>query len=165
MAITGKITGQVAMLDNRDTEFTKLRDNPIVSLAMTFANGTGVDQIDSFWYDRRSLAATTETLDLSGGLTDAFGTAFSFAKVKLLIVKNNNTTAGHTLKIGGNASNQFLLFTDGSDKYTLGPGGIFMVAEPCAAGLAVTAATGDILKMDAGAQTISYDILIAGIHT
>ncbi len=163
MSATARIALIAALTDSRDTDFSVLRDVPKLDLTKSFADGTGVDQIKAIWTDQRTLAATTETLDLAGGLTDRFGGTITFTKIKYILVHNRNTTAGHTLKIGGNASNAFLLFTDATDKYTLGPGGTFCVIEPSAAGLAVTAATGDILKFDAGANTIVYDIMIAGV--
>jgi len=127
------------------------------------SDGTGaVDTGDLVWSDRRSLASTTESLDLAGGLTDSFGAAITFARIKMIAIKNNNTSVGHNLIIGGAASNQFLLFTDSSDKYTLGPNGVFLVWEPSAAAKAVTASTGDLLKIDSGSNTVSYDIIIIG---
>lgn len=127
------------------------------------ADGTGLDQADVPWYDKaRSLAATSENLDLaSGSLTDGYGNTATFAKLKMLYIKNLSTTAGETLKIGG-GTNPFLLFDDGSDIYDLGPNGIYFVWEPSLAGLPVTAATGDILKIDSGAATLTYDIAMVG---
>lgn len=128
----------------------------------TLANGTGLDQADQLWHDTRSLAATTENLDLAGGITNAFGTTVTFARVKGILIHNKNTTAGHTLTIGGASSAAFVLFVDTSDKYAIGPNGVFFAWEPSAAGKVVTATTADILKMDAGANTIAYDIWIIG---
>ena len=131
--------------------------------AKELAAGTAVNQGDLAWWDTaRSLAATTEELDLAGGLPDPEGNAITFARIKKLYIKNNNTTEGETLKIGGAAANAFLLFDDPTDIYELGPDGIFFVDEPSAAALPVTAGTGDLLKLDAGAATVSFDICIIG---
>ncbi len=133
-----------------------------LDLSDTLANGTGADQADQVWHDRRTLAATTENLDLAGSLTNAFGSTLTFALIKGLLVHNRQTTAGETLTIGGAASAAFLLFNDATDKYVLGPNGIFFVWKPCAAGRAVTTTSADILKMDAGTASVSYDIWIIG---
>lgn len=126
-------------------------------------NGTGaVDTADLIFTDTRTLAATTENLDLAGGLTDAFGNTLTFARIKGLFIHNTNTTAGNNLTIGGAASNAFPLFADTTDKYTIGPDGNLLILEPSAAAKAVTAGTGDILKMDAGSSTIVYKIIIVG---
>ena len=137
-------------------------ENLRLDLTDTLANGTSADQANEMWHDRRSLAATTESIDLAGSLTNIFGETLTFTSIVALIIHNRNTTVGHTLTIGGAAANAFTLFADTSDKYVLGPNGVFMVWEPSAAGKTVTAATGDILKMDAGANTISYDIIVIG---
>jgi hypothetical protein len=130
--------------------------------ADAFASGTAIDQADLAWWDTaRNLAATSETHDLAGGLTDPFGATITMARVKGLYIKNNSTTVGETLKIGG-GSNPFLLFDNASDIYELGPNGIFFVWEPSAAALPVTASTGDLLKIDSGAATFTYDIVIIG---
>lgn len=133
------------------------------SIADDLASGTAIDQADLAWWDSaRSLAATSEEIDLAGSLTDPFGDTVTMARVKGLYIKNNSTTAGETLKIGGAASNAFLLFDNSSDIYELGPDGIFMVWEPSAAALPVTAGTGDKLKIDSGSATLTYDILVIG---
>ena len=126
------------------------------------SNGTGaVDTSDLLFTDTRTLATTSESLDLAGGLTDSFGNALTFARVKCLLIHNKSTTVGQTVTIGGAASNQFLLFADATDKYVLGPNGIFLFWEPSAAGKVVTASTGDLLKIETSAS-ISYDIVIIG---
>ena len=133
------------------------------SIADSFASGTVVDTADLAWWDgSRSLAATSENLDLAGGLTDPFGNTLTFARIKGLYIKNNSTTAGETLKIGGHATAAFLLFDDATDIYELGPDGIFLIWEPSATALPVTATTADLLKIDSGAATLTYDICIIG---
>lgn len=134
-----------------------------VDWADTLSDGTGaIDTADLVWSDRRSLASTTENLDLAGSLTDSFGATITFARIKMIAIHNRNTSVGHTLTVGGAASNAFPLFADTTDKYAIGPDGVFLIWEPSAAAKAVTASTGDILKIDAGSNTISYDIIIIG---
>ncbi|MCI0351567.1 MAG: hypothetical protein L0Z53_19260 [Acidobacteriales bacterium] len=143
-------------------DLSTVTDNATVDYGDSLASGTGLDQCDLKFHDRRTLSATTEELDLAGSLTDAFGQTITFAKVKGILIHNRNTTAGQTLIIGGAAANAFPLFTDVTDKYTLGPDGKFLAWEPSLAGKAVTAGTGDKLKLDAGANTVTYDIVIFG---
>ena len=143
-------------------DLSTIRDSSNVSGSDTLTSGTGLDQADRIFHDRRSLAATTEELDLAGSLTDVFGAALTFVKVKGIWIKNNNTTAAQTLTVGGAASNAFLLFADATDKMAIGPNSQLFRWEPSLAGIPVTAGTGDKLKFDAGAVTISYDIVIIG---
>ena len=89
----------------------------------SYLTGTGDNQQDLVWTDRRTLTATSETLDLYAGL---FG------------------GAAHTLKVSG--------------------GGIFHWEAPLdGGGLTVTNTTAQDLKIDAGAATITYDILVWGV--
>lgn len=126
----------------------------------SLSDGTGaVDTADLLWTDTRTLNATTENIDLAGVLTSVYGATITAARVKCLLIHNKSTTVGHTLTIGGAASNTFLLFADATDKFTLGPNEIFLYWGPSAAGKAVTASTGDILKMETS-HNFSYDIAI-----
>lgn len=129
-----------------------------------YADGTALDQADIIWIDKdRILNATTEEIDLSGSLSDVWGDGVVFAKVNGLYIHNKQTTAGETLKVGGAAANAFLLFDDATDIYTIGPDGTLFISEPSLAGKAVTAGTGDLLKLDAGATAnLTFDIVIWG---
>lgn len=163
MSLTTNLELTLRWLNTSALDLSTAQENTRVSKDDELSNGTGaVDTADYIWSDTRSLAATTENLDLAGGLTNAFGVALTFARIKAILIHNKNTTAGNNLTVGGAASNAFPLFADDTDKYTIGPNGIFLIWEPSAAAKAVTASTGDILKMDSGASTITYDIIIVG---
>lgn len=136
--------------------------NFAVSKSDEMTNGTGaVDTSDLLFTDTRTLATTSESLGLAGGLTDSFGTTLTFARIKCLLIHNKSTTVGQTVTIGGAASPIPLFADAASDKYVLGPNGIFLIWEPSAAGKVVTASTGDLLKIETNAS-ISYDIIIIG---
>ena len=128
----------------------------------SLTDGTGaVDTADLMWSDTRTLATTSEELDLAGSLTNAFGATLTFARIKCILIHNKSTTVGQTVTVGGAASNAFPLFADTTDKYVIGPNGQFLIWEPSAAGKAVTAGTGDKLKIETSAS-ITYDIVIVG---
>ena len=148
--------------DRRALDLSTPVDAGAIALTDELLHGTAIDQADLLWHDRRTLAATSENLDLAGGLTDAFGQTLTFAKIKALLIKNRETIAGRTLKVGGHATAAFLLFDNATDIYTIGPDGILLVWDPALAGKVVTATTGDLLKIDAGANTVAYDILLIG---
>lgn len=163
MALTTYLDLAMRWVYTNPLDLTTPTDNANVSLSDSLTNGTGaVDTADIVWSDTRTLAATTENLDLAGSLTNAFGATITFARIKGIIIHNKNSSVGAVLTVGGAASNAFPLFSDTSDKYPIGPDGVFLVWEPSAAAKAVTASTGDILKMDSGAATITYDIIIVG---
>ena len=94
-------------------------------------------------------------------MTDVFGDAANFAKVRALYIRNKSTTTGEKLTIGGASSNAFPLFPQTTYTYEIDPGGEFKDSSPVD-GKTVTAGTADKLKIDPGAATITFDIVIAG---
>jgi len=128
----------------------------------SLTNGTTDNMADQSWADTRTLAATSEDLDLGGGITNGFGTALTMAKIRSITIKNNNTTSGHTLSIGGATANAIsTLFANTSDIIVIKPNGLLHIEAPTD-GYAVTTATADLLKIDAGANTVVYDIIVVG---
>jgi hypothetical protein len=125
-------------------------------------SGTGSDQSDLLFWDTRTLTATSENLDLAGSLSDVFDNTLTFVKIKAIVIQNTSTTATENLAVGGAASNQFINWVaNSSDIVNIGPSGIFVLWSPID-GYAVTAATGDLLKIDAGSDTITYKIVLIG---
>jgi hypothetical protein len=125
--------------------------------------GTGSGQADLLFMDTRTLAASgTEDLDLAGGLTDAFGATLTHVEVVALMI---SAAAGNTnnVLVGGAASNAWAaLFGASNDVLVLKPGATAMVF--CDAGYAVTAGTGDLLKIanSAGSTGVTYTIAVIG---
>lgn len=140
---------------------------PIDDLAVTLldilANGTGSDQADKMYHDRFSLNNAATTLDLHGGLSDQLGNAFSFKRVKLLLVINHNTVDGEFIEVGGDG-NAFLFAKDKTDIVPVKAGGCLLVFAPKATGLPVTNNTGDILKFSTTVSTanVTADVIIVG---
>jgi len=141
-----------------------VQTNERFSHTVNWTDGTGVNQGKQIFSDTRSLdASTSEDLDLAGSLTDGLGASVAFTSVKLIAISAPSTN-GDVITVGGAASNQFATpFGDASDVINLRPGGAVVLVAPDATGYAVTAGTGDLLKIantdDAAA---SYSILIIG---
>lgn len=153
-----------------DAEYLKALDlsAPLDKLVyvrrVDLASGVGANQADLLWHDQRTLAASgTEDLDLAGGLTDAFGTALTLVKLKEIIVV---AAAGNTnnVNVTRPAANGVPLFLAASDGIAVPPGGMIHVQAPGAAGIAITAGTGDLLTItNSGAGTsVTYDVIIVG---
>ena len=130
--------------------------------------GSGAGQANAYFSDRRSLAATSEVLDLDA-LTDGDGNAIAWTAIKLIAIRNRNTTAGEDLNWGPDATNGWGvggIVADASDRRTVPAGratgdlGIDVWVDPN--GHTVTGGSADEIFVDAGAATISYDILIIG---
>jgi len=130
--------------------------------ALQISNGTGAGQADRIFHDQRSTAGNDD-LDLAGVLTDTFGATLTFAKVKGIIVAAAAGNSGNVI-IGG-ASSTFNTWVTGTNPAVLvRPGGVFALldGQADAAGYAVTPTSADILRITAGAGTVTYDIVIIG---
>lgn len=133
-----------------------------VDYTKLFANGTGADQGNMIWHDQRSVGTSGEDLDLAGGLTSSFGAALTFTAVKGILIVASAANSGNVV-ISRPASNGLVLFAAASDALAaLKPGGIFLFTDPSAAGLTVTAGTGDLLNIDSSSGTVTYDVWIWG---
>ena len=132
------------------------------SSLLVFGNGTGANQANMIWHDQRSVGTGSEDLDLAGSLVSAFGTTITFTVVKGVLIVASTANSGNVV-VSRPASNGLVLFTAASDGLAaLKPGGIFLFTDPSAAGLTVTASTGDLLNVDASTGTVVYDVWIWG---
>jgi hypothetical protein len=175
--VTGKVKMLVELFDddaaNTGYENTVLANAPTAfDVLFQMACGTSDGQINLKWSKRNTVVASaTTSLDLAAGLTDEFGHTLTFAVIKLLIIRNRNTASGDILRVGPHATNGWPGFwVDASDRNIIKPSttaqpGMLILYDPV--GIAVTAGTGDILAITeaGGANTITYDIFIAGEGT
>lgn len=146
------------VLDNGTATFPL---NLLQSLSLT--DGTGASQADRIFSDTRTLSASaTEDLDLSGTLTNAYGTV-TFARIKAVLVIASGDNINN-VNVTRPASNGVPLFLAASDGLAVRPGGIFMLACSDATGVAVTAGTGDLLTLtnSSGTTPVTYTIVIIG---
>ncbi len=141
-----------------DLSTTQSQFNLSRTIALTF--GSAVNQANMVFTDARSTAGA-EDLDVSGGaLTDAFGVAYTIARMKILIVCA--ATANTTNVVLGGDVNSVPFLSTAATTATLKPGGCFVLTDPSAAGVVVTAGTGDIIQVAPSSGTVAYDILIIG---
>lgn len=162
-SLTTTLFGNLKCRYTNPLDLSTTIDQPTIDFGDTLIQGTGTDQANMVWGDQRSLSATSENLDLAGGLTDVFGTTITFTYIKGLLIKNSTATAGANLLVGGAAANAWYApFNAATDIVKVGPNGSLLIWHP-GAGWAVTAGTGDILKIDSGAATIIYKIMIIGL--
>lgn len=126
-------------------------------------SGTGNGNADLLYAAQRQLApATSETLDLAGVLSDAFGATLIIAKVKAIYIRGADANSGN-IEVGGAAANAFIgPLKDVTDIAVVQPGGVWLNVAPNA-GWTVTPATGDLLKVNnPGAAAGTYDIIVVG---
>lgn len=133
--------------------------------AFTWPSGTAASQADRIFSDTRTIAASgTDDLDLAGVLTDAFGATCTFVRVRGLIVFANAANTNNVI-VGNAAANGFITWVGAAaHTVTVRPGGLLALIAPDTTGYAVTAGTGDILRVaNSGAGTsVTYDIVIIG---
>ena len=133
-----------------------------VNVADTLASGVGDLQADRWVTDQRTVTnPTTDTIDLTSTLADAFGNTFAPATLKGILIRHTGTTGN--LTISGNAiANAGWAGASGS--HLILPGGVWFVFAPNA-GYTITNTTQDQLDVDSSAGAIVYDIYILGTST
>ena len=133
------------------------------TLEALFTDGTGLNQANNQFSDRRSLTTgANEDLDVAGGLVNAFGVTLTFAKVKVIAIMAlaTNTT---NITVSRPASTGLPFFAAAGDAVVLKPGGIFLFVDPSAAGVTVTGGSGDLINVaNAAGATANYDVVIWG---
>lgn len=135
--------------------------------SINLGDGNGANQANQVFHDSRTLAASaSEELDLAGGLTNGLGATVTFTKIKALLIRASSGNTNDVL-VGGAAANGFIApFGDATDVIKVKPGGTLFLAAPDAAGYAVTAATGDLLKVanSAAGSGVTYEIVLIGVQ-
>jgi hypothetical protein len=137
--------------------------NSFPTLSRTITDGTGAGQCNKWYRAYRTLAAATaDNLDLAGSLLDPFGSTLTFTGIKYIAIALVAASANGTNKLTvGNATNPFV--GPFSSAGTIDIYDSLELYHPGASGWAVTAGTGDILKINnPGAASVTYCILIAG---
>lgn len=131
---------------------------------LTLTNGTGANQADKVWSDQITIAASGNSdIDLAGTLTDPFGAALSFARVKLILVVAARTNTNNVV-VGG-ASSTFNTWVSGtSPAVIVRPGGLLAVGCSDATAYEVTATSADVLRLsNSGAgSSVTCDVAIVG---
>jgi hypothetical protein len=109
-------------------------------------------------------ASGTDSWDLAGVITDAFGNTLTIAKLKLVYVENRSTTVGDIINVVRPATDGAAIFGADGDLSAVGPGGVFLWYNPSAAGVTVTGADTDNIDIVevGGSNTVTYRICFIG---
>ena len=141
----------------------KAVDSNTINYRDSLANGTGANAAEHVYSVRATLTDAANTdYDLSGSLTDAFGNTLSFTVVRGIFLRNRNTASGENLVLGGGTNAFDTFFSATGDSIILGPNAMFCLWNPSDTSYAVTAGTGDILRVTASGGNITYDLVIVG---
>jgi hypothetical protein len=167
------VTGSLKLTTSFQQAASGLPGNQTASLsvqqspACNFStSGTAADQCDLKHTKTYSfVASTAQTIDLTA-LTDVFGNAVSFVKVRSITFIFQGTTDGASLTLGNAASNAWTGFLNAAGTLTIYPSsasnsGIFALTAPNTGGMPVSG-TSKSLKMAPSAHNFNVDIEIAG---
>lgn len=129
--------------------------------------GTAVSGFDVGYSETGNLAATTKTFTLSALPGINGGTAKVIGHLKEAALWNKAALgSGFNLTLTPGGTNPCNLLTGASGSIVIPPQGIYIFTGPDVTGLgAVVASTSDKVKIDAGANTVPYEIQFKGIST
>ena len=162
--LTTKLTTEL------DATLTDVLDLATAAAPITYrqqfklASGVGLGQADKLWHDQRTInASATDPIDLAGALVDALGDVVVFARIKAIIVAAAAANVNN-VNVVRDGANGVPLFLAAGDGIGVQPGGLFVWVAPTAAGVIVTAGTGDLLNMvnSGGGSSVTYDVIIIG---
>lgn len=163
MALTATIKASIGGTHTATGDLEAAASRFADAISVAFTDGTAAGQADRRFSDTRTLAASaTEDLDLSGALTNIYGTV-TFARIKAILV---TALAANTNNVNviRPASNGVPLFLAAGDGIPVKPGGAFLWVAPDATGIAVTASTGDLITLtnSGGTTGVTYNITVIG---
>lgn len=128
---------------------------------VSFASGSGAQQVEVKWVDKRTYSASATTFDLTGLTAAATNTgAAAFAKIKVISITNNATTSGYNLTLFNAAATSFQANVSSSGTVTIGPGETYLAFNLTSAGWACS--TNKSLKIDPGANNVPATIVLVG---
>ena len=160
-ALTTTLTLKLNASQSEVLDLSTIKDSLSQDFSDSLANGTAANQADLIFHDQRTVTAAAEDLDLAGSLTDKRGNTLTFVEITCILIHNLSTTTGEVLTVGGDANALVNWVGAATHTVKVDPDGLLLWWSPID-GAAVVAGTGDILQIDPGAKTITYDIIIIG---
>jgi len=166
MGLTATIHAGIKAVQTGTNDFGGPAYTPAIEALLSFTDGTGQGQADILWADIRTVSsASNDDLDFAGVLSSAFGATIAAAELVALVIINApasgaaNTT---TLTLGQGSTNPVLLFGGTSPTKTIKPGGVLLLADTDATGLAtVSAGSADTLRIANGSgASATYQIAV-----
>lgn len=164
-ALTTKINVQLDAILTNLVGVANVQATASRGLITALASGVGAQQADLIFSETNTIAlSATKDYDLSGVLTDVFGSVLAFARLKAILcfADPGNT---NDIKIGAAAATQFLgPLGSATDTIAVKPGGVLCLIAPGATGWPVVGAASDLLRFtNGGAGTgVSYDVIFVG---
>jgi len=153
---------EIKISETESNDLGQSRMEHVWSLVASYATGTGSSQADLVYSDRLSLAGSAQTIDLAGSVASVLsGDTQTYVEVVGFAVLNNSTTTTEVCTVGAGSNPWITWLNATGDAVAVGPGGCLIWTSPIDGGT-VTAATGDVLTLDPGADTFTVDVVIWG---
>lgn len=167
MALTGTLTLTADITQTVVNNITEPTET-MPTETWTVTSGTGQNQMDLLYHVAGTATTSPTDYDLAGSLTDSFGNALTFVEVRYIFIKVFGATEDTYIEVGGGddgaGNNAFVNWVaNATDKLRIYREGALLMYNPDPAGYAVTAGTGDILRLVASAGSIKYDMVIGGV--
>lgn len=174
MAVSGNLTAGISVSEKiTPTTIESIASRAIKAgqTSITLDDGTSDFQCKFIWSDRLALAATTKTYDLTAlpvPNVAGYGTGspiITLAKVKAIYLINESITDGQILYFGNAGSNIWsACFDTSTNRELIMPGSPMLKSNLMAQGSNpwTVDATHKNIKIDSGANTITYTIVILG---
>jgi len=132
---------------------------------LSLVNGTGAGQVDKLYQDTNTLGpSATLDIDLVGALTNVFGTAFNFARVKGLFVAAASGNTNNVV-VGGAAATQWVgPFGAAAHTIAVRPGAWMGICCSDATAWPAVGAASDLLRIanSAAGTDVTYSIVLLG---
>lgn len=141
-------------------------DKSALTYVDSLTAGTSADQCTGIYHIQGTIASGgTTNIDVSGSLTDMFGNACVFTKIKGILLINKGIASGstYTETSGENIIVSTSTLTAAIHTAPIEPGGCMLFTSPKVGG-PVTATSADLITMTrAGSSTVTYQIVIWGL--
>lgn len=146
--------------DHKSTGVTTVSESFSYLLNWAFTDGTNANQMTQLWRSRRTLTnSATETINLLGGVTNAFGEALTMGTVRMLAFSSASSNTA-SISIGGAAATVFSSWLgDASDVVVIRPTGFLLLVGPDATGYSV-GTNGSLKVSNNGTNNVTYDIYV-----
>lgn len=145
------------------TDSIAIGDGNFDAISLTFADGNGDEEAQSWWHDERTVAATTaDNIDLAGTLSGVLGGTVTALKVKWIVVAIDAPDGVKTLRVGPrNQANAWQGPWGGTGATVYQDVTHHLALFEPYAGWTVTAGTGDVLGVyNPSAVSVTYRIWV-----
>jgi len=170
-SFTGSLLIRPTLVATKSTGVTAALRLPVAAnLLPKFAlayGASGAGNVNLVYYRKLALAGSAQTIDLTS-LTDPFGDAVNFARLRYVAILNWATNDAHVCTIGGGTNawaaawgSTMVVPPGATIAGTTVPGVVELVAMNTT-GFASIDGTHKNIKADPGANTFGLDILLAG---